>query len=82
MGYVYRGNKPMKTPPKERKKYGTAECGSNAAYQAHLRKGEDPDDACYQAHLKDQAEYRARRAEAAKAKRKADKEAKALNGST
>lgn len=74
MYYVYGGDKPMKKAPTERKKYGTAQCGSNAAYQAHLRKGEDPDDACYQAHLQDQADYRARRAEAAREARKKAKE--------
>lgn len=64
MNYVYRGDKPLTKEPKVRQAYGSSTCGTNAAYQAHKRKGEYADDACYQAHLQDQKDRRERRKQA------------------
>lgn len=36
------------------------ECGTYAAYQRHIRRGEEPDDACRAAQREYQREYRAK----------------------
>ncbi|MGW1546641.1 WhiB family transcriptional regulator [Streptomyces sp. NPDC002346] len=43
-----------------------APCGTNAAYDRHIRKGEVPDDACRAAHAKRRAALKAAQIEAAK----------------